>query len=138
MGFKNIVTSRKVFNLSDWLGIVGGFRSSIKVMFIFFVPMFTIWNLEKYLVTSLFSRCIELPESEKEKAELKKMEYNERKLAQIKMSLKERKKIEVSPLPGILENFRKYLVKCFKKLHFSEEDYYFKKARMRLSKELDI
>ena len=54
------------------------------------------------------------------------------------MSLRERKRIEPSQYPSLLENFRKYLAKCFKKLKLSEEDYYFRKARLRMSKEMDI
>ena len=54
------------------------------------------------------------------------------------MSLRERKRIEPSQYPSLLENFRKYLAKCLKKLKLSEEDYYFRKARLRMSKEMDI
>ena len=127
-----------VFNASDWLGIVGGFMGSVEFLFVVFVPMFTIWNLGKYLVTALFHRYIELEDTKTNKDELKRMEFQERKLAQIKMSLRERKRIEPSQYLSLLEFFRGYLAKCFKKLKLNDEDYYFRKARLRMSKEMDI
>ena len=103
-----------VFNASDWLGIVGGFMGSVEFLFVVFVPMFTIWNLGKYLVTALFHRYIELEDTKTNKDELKRMEFQERKLAQIKMSLRERKRIEPSQYPSLLEFFRGYLAKCLR------------------------
>jgi hypothetical protein len=138
MGFDKIVVERTVYNADDWLGVVGGFMGSVEFIFIVLVPMLTIWNLEKYLVTTLFHRYIELQDTAISKEELRRMEYQERKLAQINMSLRERKRIEPSQYPSLIENFREYLAKCFKKLKLNDEDYYFRKARLRMSKEMDI
>jgi hypothetical protein len=52
--------------------------------------------------------------------------------------LNERKLIDPPEYPNIVEKFRKFLAKCCRRLKFSDEDYYFKKAQLRMSKELDI
>ena len=54
MGFDKIYIERTVYNAGDWLGTVGGFMGSIEFIFIVLVPIFKIWNLEKYLATTLF------------------------------------------------------------------------------------
>jgi len=35
---------------------VGGFMSSLRMVFNLFVPLMSVWSLEKYLVTKLFYR----------------------------------------------------------------------------------
>ena len=132
------IIEREVFKASDWLESVGGLMGSVEFIFLFFVPFFNGWSLEKYLVSTLFHRYLENPDANTNQEEFKRMEFNERKLAQVKLSLKERKLIEPSFYPSIIETFRKCLAKCFERLKPSDEDYYFKKAQLRLSKELDI
>jgi hypothetical protein len=49
--------------------------SSLRMAFTFIVPFFSVWTLEKYLVTQLFYRYKESPEDKKKLDQLKKMSY---------------------------------------------------------------
>ena len=74
MGFDKNLIERTVYSSSDWLGVVGGFMQSVQFIFIVFVPMVTVWSLEKYMVTTLFHRYIEDEDTKVNKDELKRME----------------------------------------------------------------
>ena len=74
MGFDKNLIERTVYSASDWLGVVGGFMQSVQFIFIVFVPMVTVWSLEKYMVTTLFHRYIEDEDTKVNKDELKRME----------------------------------------------------------------
>ena len=56
------VTERHVYGYNEWAAAVGGFMSSLRMAFTFIVPFFSVWTLEKYLVTQLFYRYKEGPE----------------------------------------------------------------------------
>ena len=136
MGFDINKISRSVYGFADWLGVVGGFLGSIEFIFQVVVPLVAVWSLEKYLIVSLFHRYYDNPTSDTK--HLKKLDHKTRRFEEIKLSLNDRKRIEPSQLPGIIESFRGVLMKCFKSLRYRDEDYFAMKARMRLAKEMDI
>ena len=109
---------------------------SVQFIFMIIVPMINVSSLEKYLVTTLFHRYIEAKDKNQNIDALKKMSYNERKLAQIKLSLKERKRIKPQKYPHIIETLRENLFEYFQSLKFNDEDYYFRKGRLRISKSM--
>lgn len=92
--------------------------------------------MEKYLIVSLFHRYYDNPSSNT--SHLKELDPRSRKFEEIKLSLNDRKRIEPSQLPGIIESFRGVLMKCFKSLRYRDDDYFAMKASMRLAKEMDI
>ena len=136
MGFDVNEIQRSVYGFADWLGVVGGFLGSIEFIFQVVVPLVAVWSLEKYLIVSLFHRYYDNPTSNIK--HLKQLNHKNRRFEEIKLSLNDRKRIEPSQLPGIIESFRGILMKCFKSLRYRDDDYFAMKARMRLAKEMDI
>ena len=67
------IIEREVFKASDWLESVGGLMGSVEFIFLFFVPFFNGWSLEKYLVSTLFHRYLENPDANTNQADLQKM-----------------------------------------------------------------
>ena len=45
---------RSTYKLAGWLGLVGGFMSSIRAIFLIFCMLVSTWSLEKYLITHLY------------------------------------------------------------------------------------
>jgi hypothetical protein len=69
------VMERHVYGYNEWAAAVGGFMSSLRMVFALIVPLMSVWSLEKYLVTKLFYRYKEAPEDKQKMDSLKKMSY---------------------------------------------------------------
>jgi hypothetical protein len=109
---------------------------SMEFIWAIIVPMVAVWSLEKYLIKSLFRKYSEDPNSDTK--HLKKMDAKIRKFEEIKLSLNDRKEIQPSTLPGLVESLRGFLMKCFKYFRYQDDDYFAMKAAARLAKEMDI
>ena len=81
MDFDRYHIERTVYSFSDWLGVVGGFMGSVEFIFVLLVPLTNVQSLEKYMVKTLFHRYIEADDQNINYDEIKKLPYNERKLA---------------------------------------------------------
>ena len=108
---------------------------SVEFIFAIIVPMVSVWSLEKHLITNLYHR---FAPKEQETEHLKKMSPHERRFEEIKLSIKERQRIAPAQLPVFIDFLRTYLMKCCKSLKYKDDDFFTMKAKLRLSKELDV
>lgn len=50
------VQSRTVYSISDWLGEVGGFASTMHLLFGLMFSFLQVWSVEKFLIQQLYKK----------------------------------------------------------------------------------
>ena len=61
-----------------------------------------------------------------------------RALEDVKLALKERVRIKPSIIPDAYKDVRELFMRCFKSFQYTDEDYFYKKGRLKLGQEMDI